>query len=109
MPLFVGHLSAKPDNTPQPYQAASPNLRLRRILRPDTVLCMTLQEWFDLSPETTKVAFAKLVGCSPQTITDLCKGRNRPSLSLALDIEKHTDGDVPPNVWIEPNGDLRRA
>ena len=66
---------------------------------------MTLQEWFDRDEAPTKSAFARMVGRSPQTITGLCKGRTRPSLSLAFRIAELTNGEVPASIWISTNGE----
>jgi len=61
---------------------------------------MTLQEWFSRPDAPRKAVFAREVETSPQMITQLCNGRRRPGLGLALRIAERTEGEVPPAVWL---------
>ena len=45
------------------------------------------------------VELAVALGCSRQMIHALCKGYNRPSIQLAIQIQEYTEGVVPCEVW----------
>jgi plasmid maintenance system antidote protein VapI len=60
---------------------------------------MTLQDWLD-KHEVSQTGFAEALDVRPSTINDLCNGRRRPSLELAVKIERATFGQVPPASWI---------
>lgn len=46
-------------------------------------------------------AFAARVGCSPSHLSDILSGRRAPGLSLAVAIQRETNGAVPVDAWIE--------
>lgn len=53
------------------------------------------------SSGTRQDDFALRVGCSQASISRLVKGRGKPSLALAVAIERETGCQVPPSCWIE--------
>ena len=61
---------------------------------------MTFAEWL-IRSDTPRVQAARLLGVSRATITDLCSGRRRPALDLALRIADLAGGQVPVAVWRE--------
>lgn len=48
----------------------------------------------------TQERFAELLGISQGMLSKLCTGRTKPSLSLAIKIERETGGLVPASIWI---------
>lgn len=51
---------------------------------------------------TTQENFALRVGARQATISRLANRTIRPSLELAVAIERETKGEVPASSWIEP-------
>lgn len=45
--------------------------------------------------------FAKDIGISPSFLSQILSNRRKPSLKLALAIDKATDGEVPASSWVE--------
>lgn len=43
--------------------------------------------------------FAARVGVTQSTVSKLCRGTSRPSLDVAILIDKATGGKVPPSSW----------
>ncbi|WP_353936522.1 helix-turn-helix transcriptional regulator [uncultured Gemmobacter sp.] len=58
-------------------------------------LCTFLSEMGE-----TQVEFAKRVSVSQGTISKLCAGQIRPSLTLAARIASATGGRVPVEIWV---------
>lgn len=58
-----------------------------------------LVDWFGVC-DVIRTKFARELGVAPSTISDLCNGRRRPSLDLAVRIEKRTAGAVPAAEWL---------
>jgi 3,4-dihydroxy 2-butanone 4-phosphate synthase/GTP cyclohydrolase II len=54
---------------------------------------MRLADWLDQNG-ITKTAFAARAGISPSTMTDLCRGTQWVSATVALAIERETEGAV---------------
>jgi DNA-binding XRE family transcriptional regulator len=57
-----------------------------------------LSKWIDSSGMTREEVAEKL-GIARQHLDRLCRAENRPSLTLAADIEKMTRGAVPAVEW----------
>lgn len=47
----------------------------------------------------TRSAWAKRLGVSKSYLSDILNGHKRPSLDLAILIERETCGDVPASSW----------
>lgn len=45
--------------------------------------------------------FAKKIGTTPTNLSSLVNGKSTPSLRMAFEIEKHTDGEVTVYDWIQ--------
>lgn len=49
-------------------------------------------------------AWAVMLGISRSYLSEILSGNRRPSLELAVSIERKTNGAVPASSWIEPEG-----
>lgn len=66
---------------------------------------MILKSYLDTA-DVKQAEFAALVGVTVPTISKLANGLMRPSLVLALRIERATDGKVPVESWdAQPKAD----
>lgn len=63
---------------------------------------MTKLEKYLKSRGISQRFFAKKIGTTPTNLSSLINGKSTPSLGLAYEIEKHTDGHVTVYDWI-PN------
>lgn len=45
------------------------------------------------------IELAAALDCSRQMVHALCKGYNRPSVQLAIQIQEYTEGAIPCEVW----------
>ena len=55
-------------------------------------------KWVE-STKKTKQDIAKLLGCSPQRVSNLIHQGHRPSMALALRIHEASGGKVPLSSW----------
>lgn len=49
----------------------------------------------------TQASFAARLGISASYMSDIINGKKRPSLDLAFDIERETQGSVPASTWVQ--------
>ena len=68
---------------------------------------MKLKEYLDMMG-IKYTAFTERAGISRNTLYNLMAGKRRPSLELAVEIEKLTDGKVSPRDWIDENVEPKR-
>lgn len=52
--------------------------------------------------EYTQASFAARLGISASYMSDIINGKKRPSLDLAFEIERETEGFVPASTWVTP-------
>jgi transcriptional regulator with XRE-family HTH domain len=69
----------------------------RRVGRP-RARETALSKWIDASGKT-RDEIAERLGVKRQWLDKLCRAERRPSLDLALEIEKMTKGQVPASFW----------
>jgi len=50
----------------------------------------------------TQAQFAMMLGVDQATVSKLCRSKLQPSLHLAVQIERLTDGEVSAASWIAP-------
>lgn len=62
---------------------------------------MTKLQTYLASRDLKQAEFAALVGATQATISRLAKGTAKPSLDLAIAIERITKGKVPADSWVE--------
>jgi hypothetical protein len=62
-----------------------------------------LSRWIDSSGKT-RDQIAKELGINRTHLDMLCRGARRPSLALAVGIEKLTRGAIPPSEWLTGRG-----
>jgi transcriptional regulator with XRE-family HTH domain len=60
-----------------------------------------LKSWLSAN-NLTQTQFAARLGVSTPHLSLLISGKKRPSLSLALKIERATNGTVPVSIWADP-------
>ena len=58
-----------------------------------------LGRWIDEKSGRTREQVAKALGIEKPSLDRLCRGERRPSLDLALSIEKMTNSKVPAVSW----------
>lgn len=56
----------------------------------------------------THQEFANLLGINKSSLSNMIAGLKRPSLELAVKIEKLTKGKVKPRDWVELKEELRK-
>jgi len=66
--------------------------------RPRTKKQTPLSAWLDEN-EVTREEFAAKLDVTRPYLDKLCRGDRRPSLEIALLVEKLTKGEVPVSVW----------
>lgn len=59
---------------------------------------LTLSEWLERS-EVSKADFARELEYDPSNLSKLLRGKARPSLKVAVRIERITEGAVPATGW----------
>jgi len=57
----------------------------------------------------TQSAFAGSLGTTQATISKFCRGVTRPSLDMAVKIERATGGSVPVASWVSDTVDVQGA
>ena len=57
----------------------------------------------------TQLAFARKIGVDQATVSRLVRRAARPSLDLAVLIERETDGEVPAASWATPRAEQGAA
>lgn len=62
---------------------------------------MTKLQTYLASRDIKQAEFAALVGTTQATISRLAKGPTKPSLTLAIAIERVTKGKVPADSWVD--------
>lgn len=67
-----------------------------------------LKAYLDRTGEK-QTKFAERIGTTSATISRLCSGTLKPSLELAHQIERATDGQVPTETWVADAQDAEEA
>lgn len=63
-----------------------------------------LSRWIDAAG-TTREAFATKLGVNRNYLDMLCRGARKPSLDLAVEIERITRGAIPASEWVKRQSD----
>jgi DNA-binding transcriptional regulator YdaS (Cro superfamily) len=63
------------------------------------VSAMTLDEFLHRPGAPKAAVFARQIGCSRSHVMRMRRGERRPSLRLALSIERATGEEVPVEAW----------
>lgn len=69
---------------------------------------MELGTYLEATGES-QAAFAVRAGTTPATISRLVGGKLKPSLGLAVEIERVSDGKVPTAIWVAASSQQEAA
>lgn len=69
---------------------------------------MTFADYIRASGRT-RADWADTLSVSRSFMSDLLNGNRRPSLELAVRIERETNGAIKPSVWVAPHQDNPQA
>ena len=61
---------------------------------------MTLREWIADNPGLNQSEVARQLGMTRAAVSKMILGHAKPSLEIAVAIERLTDGKVPPSSWL---------
>ena len=75
--------------------------RLLRYTRINAIFGdMTLREWIADNPGLNQSEVARQLGMTRAAVSKMILGYAKPSLEIAVAIERLTDGKVPPSSWL---------